>query len=142
MDKNRRIVLTILILILMACVLAVIDIGLNMKTVERKTFQIPVPEFGPGVGVIRVYGPISISDRSGNYLGMESGSDAVVKKLSYFEDNSNIKAIVIRINFLCISPCINISVYALEYFTALSRTFAAACVKSFSSIYARGRPFA
>ncbi|MBN2040700.1 MAG: signal peptide peptidase SppA [Spirochaetes bacterium] len=98
MDRNRRIILTILLLVLMACILVVIDIGLNIKSVEKKEMRLPIPEFGPGVGVVRVYGSISISDSTGGYMGLLSGADAVVKKLSKLEKNPKIKAIVLRIN--------------------------------------------
>ncbi len=98
MDRNRKIILSILLLVVVACILAVIDISLKMKTTERKEISLPVPEFGPGVGVVRVYGAISISDASGSYFGLGAGSDAIVKKLSKLEESSKIKAIVVRIN--------------------------------------------
>lgn len=98
MDKNRRIILATLVLVLLACILGVINIGLKMKTAEQKEIRLPLPEFGPGVGVIRIYGPITISDASGSYFGMGSGADAIVKKLSKMGDDSRIKAIVVRIN--------------------------------------------
>lgn len=96
MDKNRRIILAILLLVLTACGLAVIDIGLKLNDVEKKEIRLPIPEFGPGVGVIKVYGPIYVSDSMGAYS--LSGSDAIVKRLSKLGENSNIKAIVVRIN--------------------------------------------
>jgi protease-4 len=98
MDKNRRIILTILLLVLVSCILAVIDIGFKIKTSEQRGISLPVPEFGPGVGVVRVYGAISISESGGSYLSMGSGSDAIVKKLGKLGDDGRIKAIVLRIN--------------------------------------------
>ncbi|MFH0975834.1 MAG: signal peptide peptidase SppA [Spirochaetota bacterium] len=99
MDKNRRIIFTILALVLVSCILAVIDISLNIKTTEQKEIRLPVPEFGPGVGVIKVYGPISISGSGGSPIGMgASGADAIVKKLSKLGEDGRIKAVVLRIN--------------------------------------------
>jgi protease IV len=98
MDRNRKIILSILLLVVVACVLAVIDISLKMKTTDRKEISLPMPDFGPGVGVVKVYGAITISDTSGSYFGLGAGSDAIVKKLSKLGENSKIKAIVIRIN--------------------------------------------
>lgn len=98
MDRNRRIILIILVLVVLSCLLAIIDIGLNMQSVEQKSFQIAMPEFGPGVGVLKIYGAIDISDSSGNVLGIESGADAIVRKLDKMSKDEKIKAIVVRIN--------------------------------------------
>jgi protease IV len=98
MDKNRRIILAILLLVLVSCILAVIDIGFKIKSSEHRQISLPVPEFGPGIGVVKVYGVISISDSGGSYLSMGSGADAIVKKLSKLGDDGRIKAIVLRIN--------------------------------------------
>lgn len=98
MDRNRRIVLIILILVVLSCLLAIVDIGLNMRSSEQTSFKITAPEFGPGIGVLKIYGPIDISDSSGNVLGIESGADAVVRKLDKMDKDEKIKAIVVRIN--------------------------------------------
>ncbi len=98
MDKNRRIILAILLLVLVSCVLAVIDISFKIKSSEQREISIPVPEFGPGVGVVRIYGVINVSDSGGSYFSMAAGSDAIVKKLSKLGDDGRIKAIVLRIN--------------------------------------------
>jgi protease-4 len=98
MDKNRRIILAILLLLLISCVLAVIDIGFGLKTAGDKEIGFPLPEYGPGVGVVKIYGTISVSDSSGGYLGLVSGADAIVKKLSRLEKDKRIRAVVLRIN--------------------------------------------
>jgi protease IV len=98
MDKNRRIILTILLLVLVSCILAVIDISLKIKSSEQREISLPVPEFGPGVGVVKVYGVISISESGGSYLSMGAGSDAIVKKLTKLGNDGRIKAVVLRIN--------------------------------------------
>jgi protease IV len=93
MDRNRKIILSILMLVVVACVLAVIDISLKMKSADRQEINLSMPDFGPGVGIVKVYGAITISD---SVFG--GGSDDIVKKLSSLEKNSKIKAIVLRIN--------------------------------------------
>ena len=98
MDKNRRIILAILLLVLVSCVLAVIDISLKVKSSEQRDLNFSVPAFGPGVGVVKVYGAISVADNAATYFSDGSGSDAIVKKLTKLGDDGRIKAIVLRIN--------------------------------------------
>ena len=98
MDKNRRIILAILLLVLVSCVLAVINISLKVKSSEQRDINLTVPAFGPGVGVVKVYGAINIADSASTYFSDGSGSDAVVKKLAKLGDDGRIKAIVLRIN--------------------------------------------
>lgn len=100
MDKNRRIVFSILILLVLSCLLAIIDIGINMQKSEKTTamFKITTPEFGPGVGVIRIYGPIEISGGTENLFGIMSGADAIVRQLDDMAKDDKIKAILVRIN--------------------------------------------
>ncbi|MCU0822814.1 MAG: signal peptide peptidase SppA [Spirochaetes bacterium] len=100
MDRNRRIIFSILILLVLSCLLAIIEIGINMQKAETTTamFKISPPEFGPGVGVIRIYGGIEMSDGAENIFGLLSGSDAIVKQLDDMAADEKIKAIVVRIN--------------------------------------------
>jgi len=98
MDKNRKIIISILILILLSTVLAIIDIGINMQKSKGKMFQISMPDLGPGVGVLKIYGPIHIANDSNVPFGLSSGSDAVIERLHEMEKDSKIKTIVLRIN--------------------------------------------
>ena len=98
MDKNRKILLSILLLIFLSAILAIINIGLNMEKPERRSFHISIPEIGPGVGIVKIYGPIRLSNSRGSILGMNSGADAIVKRLDELEKDKRIKAIVVRIN--------------------------------------------
>lgn len=100
MDRNRRIVLSILVLIVLSCLLAIIDIGMNIQKKEKSTdvFKISAPEVGPGIGVIRIYGPIQISDGTGNVFGIRRGADGIVERLDEMGRDDMIKAIVVRIN--------------------------------------------
>ncbi|MDY6933634.1 MAG: signal peptide peptidase SppA [Spirochaetota bacterium] len=98
MDKNRKIILSILTLVALSSILAIIDIGLNMDKTKQELFTISTPETGPGVGIIRIYGPIRLANDRGHLLGMDSGADSIVKRLDDFGKDNNIKAIVVRIN--------------------------------------------
>lgn len=52
----------------------------------------------PGIGVVKVYGPI-YNESEGAFMGLaERGSDAIVKKLDSFRRNNLVKAVVLRIN--------------------------------------------
>ena len=86
-----------LILVVLSCVLAIVDISLNMQGAKRELFPLSAPEGGPGVGIVRVYGPISVSRDDGPF-GLEIGSDAIVKRLDDLERDGRIKAVVLRIN--------------------------------------------
>jgi protease-4 len=97
MDKNRKIVISILILLVLSSVLAIIDISLNMQGAKREVYPIGAPGIGPGVGIVRVYGPIAVSDPAGPFE-MNAGSDAVLDRLSQLESDGRIRAIVVRIN--------------------------------------------
>ena len=94
MDRNRKILISILALLVLSLVLAIIDITLTMqKTKKRAFYPISAPGIGPGVGIVRVSGPIEFS-----FSTMSSGSEAIIKRLSELEQDSRIKAIVVRIN--------------------------------------------
>lgn len=81
----------------LSSILAIIDIGLNLQKSERKPFQFPIHKQGPGIGIVRIYGSIRVPTKSGSVLGTD-GADAIIKRISKFEEDSNIKAIVVRIN--------------------------------------------
>ncbi len=100
MDKNRRIIFSILALLVLSCLLAIIDIGINMQKSETTAavFKLSPPDFGPGVGVIRIYGPIEISDGTESIFGIMSGADAIVQQLDDMAKDDKIRAILVRIN--------------------------------------------
>jgi protease-4 len=97
MDKNRKIVMSILALMVLTAVLAIIDISMNLKDTRREGYSISAPKTGPGVGIVRISGTIEIADR-GESLFMNTGAESVIRRLDELEKNSNIKAIVVRIN--------------------------------------------
>lgn len=98
MDKNRKIIISILVLLVLSAVLAIIDVSLNMQGTKREVYTLSSPGTGPGVGVLRVYGPISIAGSDSSILSVAEGSDAVITRLTEFESDSRIKAILLRIN--------------------------------------------
>ncbi len=97
MDKNRKIVISILILLVLSSVLAIIDISLNMQGSKREVYTLSAPSVGPGVGIVRVYGAIAVSNPGGPF-DVAAGSDAILERLSELESDGRIRAIVVRIN--------------------------------------------
>jgi protease-4 len=98
MDKNRKIVVSILILLVLSSVLAIIDISLTMQGSGRDGYRLRSPETGPGVGIVRVYGPIAIDTAGGGPFGVSYGSDAIVQRLDDLARDPRIKAVLVRIN--------------------------------------------
>ena len=93
MDKNRRILIAILVIVVFAVVLAIIQISITMQRQATLGARITLAE-GPGVGVVRVYGRI---ESTGDMLS-QANADYVVKRLDELAQDSRIKAIVVRIN--------------------------------------------
>lgn len=97
MDRNRKILLSILTMLVLTAVIAVIDIGLKIPNMEKKSGLIQQPQFGPGVGVVRIEGTIDFV-KSGGSFGLASGAEAVINRLDELGKDPGIKAVVIRIN--------------------------------------------
>ncbi len=62
-----------------------------------ESFSFAIQKSGPGVGVVKIYEPISTGGDSGGFTPM-SGSDSIIAALNRYEKNPDIKAIVVRIN--------------------------------------------
>ncbi|MBN1531105.1 MAG: signal peptide peptidase SppA [Spirochaetes bacterium] len=97
MDRNRKILIAILAVVAFSAVLAIVDISLTMQERQTMAPSIGIPQVGPGVGVVRIEGPIDFSDSSSPF-GMLSGAEAAIKRLDEMSRNPNIRAIVLRIN--------------------------------------------
>ncbi len=98
MDKNRKILISILSLLVVSAMIAIVDISLKMqKSEEKKTYSIRMPEFGPGVGIVRIDGEISLETTAGPF-GLIQGAEAIVNRLNDLEHDSNIRTVVVRIN--------------------------------------------
>ena len=95
MEKYRRILITIMSLLVLSAVIAIIDISMNLQAGGKLSFG--SPQFGPGVGVVRIEGPIELSNQMGA-VGLTANADAVVARLNDLERNGSVKAIVVRIN--------------------------------------------
>ena len=97
MDRNRKILISILSLVVVSTVIAIVDISLKMQKIQSKpSLSVSMPSFGPGVGIVRVDGPITFSQQSG--FGRTRGAEAVIRRLNELEYDDNIRAIVLRIN--------------------------------------------
>jgi protease-4 len=97
MDRQRKIMTAILALLALIAVIAIADVGLKIEKKSKSDMTLKMPQFGPGVAVIRIDGAIEMSGPSGVFADL-SGAEAVIKRLGEIEKDSSIKAVVIRIN--------------------------------------------
>jgi len=97
MERQRKIMVAVLALLALIAVIAIVDVGLKIDKKSKSEIKMALPEFGPGVGVVRVEGAIEMSGPSGAF-GIPQGAEAIIKRLSEIEQDSNIKAVVLRIN--------------------------------------------
>lgn len=97
MDRNRKLLISILALLVLSSVIAIVDISMNMQQKRGVGISLPGPQVGPGIGIVRIEGPIQMVG-SGSPLGGVPGAEMVIRRLNELEQNSDIKAIVIRIN--------------------------------------------
>lgn len=97
MERQRKIMVSILALLALFAIIAIVDIGLKIEKKNNSEIKLALPEFGPGVGIVRVDGAIEMSGSSGPF-GIPQGAEAVIKRLGELEQDDNIKAVVLRIN--------------------------------------------
>ncbi len=97
MDRQRKIIVAIMALLALIAIIAIVDIGLKIEKKSKSEMSIKLPEFGPGVGVIRVDGAIEMSGPAGPF-GIQQGAEAIIARLGELEKDNNIKAIILRIN--------------------------------------------
>lgn len=97
MDKQRKITLAILIMLVLISVIAVVDISTRVEKKRSIQTGMDMMAMGPGVAIVRIDGPIELTGPAG-FMGKPSGAEGVVKRLSDIEKDSNIKAVIIRIN--------------------------------------------
>ena len=97
MDRNRKILISILALLVLSSVIAIVDISMNMQQKRGTGISLAGPQIGPGVGIVRIEGPIQMMG-SGSPIGMTKGAEDIIKRLDELEDNSDIRAVVVRIN--------------------------------------------
>ncbi len=87
----------ILALLALIAIIAIVDIGMKIDKKSKSDIKLSLPEFGPGVGIVRVEGAIEMSGPSSTF-GVPQGAEAVIMRLNELEKDSNIKAVVLRIN--------------------------------------------
>jgi protease-4 len=97
MDRNRKLLVSMLAVLVLSSVIAIVDISITMQHKRTSGISIPGPQIGPGVGIVRVEGPIEMLT-SGGVWGMRQGAESIIERLDEMEKNSNIKAVVVRIN--------------------------------------------
>jgi len=97
MEKQRKVMIAILTMLVLIAVIAVIDVSLRIDKTAGPEVKLKMPQFGPGIAVVRIDGPIEMSGTSG-FTGVPKGAESVIKRLDELEKNSNIKGIVVRIN--------------------------------------------
>ncbi len=95
MDKNRKILISIFAFMLISVLISIIQIYFTMD--RTRGGGMPMPETRPGVGIIRLYGPISMSGESTMLGGSVGGADGFVAQLDDMLNDDQIKAIVVRI---------------------------------------------
>jgi protease IV len=96
MDRNRKILISILALLVLSSVIAIVDISLNMQQ-KRGGVSIRGPQVGSGIGIVRVEGTIQMGG-GGSPLAMGQGAEGIIRRLDDLEHNGDIKAVVVRIN--------------------------------------------
>ncbi len=98
MDKNRKILVAILALLGLSAMLAVFEISLTLQGGGSEHYRLSAPGLGPGVGVVRITGPITMAGTSGGGLMPGSVAETVLKRLDDLGNDSRVKAVVVRIN--------------------------------------------
>lgn len=97
MERERKLTVAILAMLILVAVIAIVDISFKIEEKRSREIKISMPEFGSGVGIVRVEGAIELSSPAGPF-GVTSGAEAVVKRLDDLENDDSIKAVVVRIN--------------------------------------------
>ncbi len=96
MEKDRKMLVALIALIAFSVIISLVDISLKMNK-QTQTTSINLSKTGPGIGIVRITGAISMYGEQG-LLNQISGAEAIVKKLDDYSKNPDIKAIVIRID--------------------------------------------
>ena len=84
MERERKLTVAILAMLILVAVIAIVDISFKIEEKRSSEIKIAMPEFGSGVGIVRVEGAIVLSSPSGPF-GVTSGAEAVVERLDELE---------------------------------------------------------
>lgn len=97
MERERKLTVAILAMLILVAVIAIVDISFKIEEKRSSQLKLVIPDTGAGVGIVRVEGPIELSSPSGPF-GLPAGAESVVKRLDALAKDGSIKAVVIRIN--------------------------------------------
>ena len=97
MERERKLTVAILAMLILVAVIAIVDISFKIEEKRSREIKLVMPDTGAGVGIVRVEGPIELSAPSGPF-GLPAGAESIVKRLDALAKDSSIKAVVIRIN--------------------------------------------
>lgn len=97
MERERKLTVAILAMLILVAVIAIVDISFKIEEKRSREIKLVIPDTGSGVGIVRVEGPIELSSPSGPF-SLQGGAESVVRRLNALEKDSSIKAVVIRIN--------------------------------------------
>jgi hypothetical protein len=61
MDRNRKILISILAMLVFTAIIAIVHISLSIDEQRPGKISLSTPQFGPGVAIVRVEGPIGFS---------------------------------------------------------------------------------
>ncbi|HEY1406947.1 MAG TPA: signal peptide peptidase SppA [Spirochaetota bacterium] len=97
MDKNRKILISIFAFLLISLLISIIQIYFTMDRTKSAN-GLSMPDSRPGIGVIRLYGAITMSGEQSFLGGGPGGADALVAQLDDMMNDNQIHAIVLRID--------------------------------------------
>jgi len=97
MEKQRKITAAILLMLVILSVLSIVQISMKIDERKGKALSLGGTHFGAGVAIVRIDGAIQMIGEGGP-LGGPKGAESIIDKLDELEQDSSIKAIVLRIN--------------------------------------------
>ena len=99
MDKNRKILVSLFAFVLLSLLLSLFQIYFTMDRRGGKSSVFSSVETSPGVGIVRITGPITMTGDGGSFGGPATGgADAIVAELDDLAADPMVKAIVVRID--------------------------------------------
>jgi len=104
MKKGNRIMIAILFFCVLASVTGIVELLRSDRTPAVETARVdssffrPLLNKGPGIAVVKVYGPIFTEAEASLFSLPEQGCDGIVKRLEKFRKDSRVKAVVLRVN--------------------------------------------
>jgi len=97
MDKDRKILVSILAFLAFAVILSLINISITMNNQKKESISFSMSETAPGVGIVKIVGPITMSG-DGSAFGSIYSSDAIIRHIGKLQNDPKVKAIVVRID--------------------------------------------